>query len=284
MVIEDSSWWFLKTMSRKHRIKSGRTQKEVGDAIDRSEDTVRAWELGRADIPLVLVELYAKACGMDDESAGYMKMVATARKRGEPIEADTRFNALFIALAEGYCGFIYKFDALIIPGPLQIEEYHYEVLRVAEQANKAALDRGWAFKEERAEALSLRADKPTIHFLIHEAALLILRQFSERLYQQQMAHLRKWAKRPGLSIRVLRDPLLARRSNFSIYKPGDSELACPPFVYTEGIDSSWCIDDPSRIGSYDDLRKKLWKMAIRIEVYHDDDRRDRLAQEHPQRR
>jgi DNA-binding XRE family transcriptional regulator len=284
MVIEDSAWWFLKTMSRKHRIKSGRTQKEVGDAIYRSEDTIRAWELGRTDIPSVLVELYAKACGMDSESAQYMKKVAAARRKGEPIEADTRFNALFLALAEEHSGYIFKFDALIIPGPLQIKEYHYLVLRIAEQASDEALGRGWAFKEGRAEALSARSDKPTIHFLIHEAALLVLRKLSEELFQAQMAHLRSWARKPGVSIRVLTDPLLARRSNFDIYEPGNNPAACPAFVYTEGVDSSWCIDESDRIASYDDLRKKLWKMATRIEVYHDEDGRDRLAQEHSQRR
>ncbi|MEU5153829.1 Scr1 family TA system antitoxin-like transcriptional regulator [Glycomyces sp. NPDC021274] len=278
MVIEDSAWWFLKTMGRTHRIRSHRTQKEVGDAIPRSEDTVRAWELGRADIPVALAEGYGKACGMDDESAGYMKMVAAARKKGEPIEADAWFNALFIALAEGYCGFIFKFDALIIPGPLQTRAFHYTVMPMIEpSASKTRLDKGWAFKEERAEALQNRTDRPTIMFLIGEAALLQLRRISEQLYQEQMENLRKWARRPGASIRVLRVPVYARYGNFSIYKPGDSELACPSFVYTESVDSSWCIDDPSRIASYDDLRKKLWKMAIRIEVYHDDDRRDRLA-------
>lgn len=278
MVIEDSSWWFLKTMSRKHRIKSGRTQKEVGDAIDRSEDTVRAWELGRADIPLVLVELYAKACGMDDESAGYMKMVAAARKKGEPIQADTRFNALFISLAEQFSGFIFKFDALVVPGPLQLHGYHYDVVRLAEPyATAVWLDNGWEFKEARQRALEVRTDKPTIQFLIGESALFQLLQVSEELYQRQMTHLRLWAKKPGVSIRIFRGPVLAKRSNFEIYEPGDNNLACPPFVYTESVDSSWCIDDPSRIASYDDLRKKLWKMAIRIEVYQDENRRDRLA-------
>jgi transcriptional regulator with XRE-family HTH domain len=278
MVIEDSAWWFLKTMGRKHRIKSGRTQKEVGDAIDRSEDTIRAWELGRTDIPAVLVELYAKACGIDDESALYMKKVAAARRKGKPIEADARYNAMFIALAEGTCGFIFKFDALIVPGPLQTRSFHYTVMPMVEpNASKQRLDKGWLFKEDRAKDLADRTDKPTIMFLIGEAALLQLRRISEDLYQEQMSHLLKWARKPGVSIRILRTPIYARYGNFDIYKPGDNELSCPPFVYTESIDASWCSDDDSRIERYDVIRRKLWKMAIRIEVYQDDDRRDRLA-------
>jgi DNA-binding XRE family transcriptional regulator len=275
---EDSIWWFLKTMGRKHRIESGRTQKEVGDAIPRSEDTVRAWELGRADIPVALADTYGKACGMTDEEADYMKKVAASRKKGEPIEADKRFNALFIALAEEYCCEIFKFDALIISGPLQLQEYHYKVLRIAQpEASDAEVDKGWHFKEERARALQARTDKPTLHFLIGEAALFHLWQISEELYREQLDHLRQWAKRPGVSIRILRGPVYAREGNFSIYKPGDNDLACPPFVYTEGLHSSWCIDDLGRIAVYDEVRKKLWKRAIRIEVYHHDYRRDGLA-------
>jgi DNA-binding XRE family transcriptional regulator len=277
-IVEDSAWWFLKTMGRKHRRESGRTQKQVGDDIDRSEDTIRAWELGRADIPVALAALYGKACGMTDEEAYYMRKVAAARKKGKAIEADTRYNAMFIALAEEFCMSVFKFDALTIPGPLQIQEYHYKALRLAQpEASKKDVDDGWQFKEERIESLVRRTDKPILHFLIGEAALFHLRQISDELYQDQMARLRWWARKAGISVRILLGPVYARQSNFEIYAPGSNELACPEFVYTESLDSSWCIDESERIESYDGVRKRLWKRAIRIEVYQDDDRRDRLA-------
>lgn len=276
-IIEDSGWWFLKTLARKHRIANDITQREVGEAVYRSEDTIRAWELGRTDIPLNALDAFAKACGISDEIAGYMARVARARKKSEPIEADTRFNALFIALAEEFSGFIFKFDALIIPGPLQLRRYHYDVVRLAEPGTDEWVDNGWVFKEERAQVLEARTDKPTTQFLIGEAALMQLQQISEELHQQQIAHLRRWGRRAGVSIRILPGPVLAQRSSFNIFKPGESKLACPGFVYTEIADSSWCIDDHARIASYDDFRKKLWKMAIRIEDYHDDDWRDGLA-------
>ncbi|THV41210.1 Scr1 family TA system antitoxin-like transcriptional regulator [Glycomyces buryatensis] len=278
-IVEDSGWWFLKTMARKHRVASGRSQREVGEYVYRSEDTIRAWELGRTDIPLNALAVYAKACGISDEIAGYMRQVAEARKNPEKaIEADMRFNALFLALAEEYSCDIFKFDALIIPGPLQIGEYHDDVVRAIDpKATNKNLEDGWEFKLERAAALAARGDRPTIHFLIGEAALLMLRQVSKEIYRKQMAHLRRWAKKPGVSIRILRAPVSGRLANFDIYLSGKNQAACPPFVYTEIADSSWCIDDPTRIARYDEIRKMLWKMATRIEDYHDDDRRDRLA-------
>ncbi|WP_168801623.1 Scr1 family TA system antitoxin-like transcriptional regulator [Glycomyces buryatensis] len=278
MAFEDSGGWFLKTMVRKHRIASGATQQAIADELFYSPDTIRAWELGRATIPLKMLARYAKACGVNDEIIGYMVQVAIARREGKPVEADMRFNALFMSLAEEFFGSFFKFDATFIPGPLQLKEYHDLIVRPADpEASDDESKDGWVFKEARRIALEDRPDQPMMSFLIGEAALVHLRRFSEELYQKQMAYLRKWAKRPGVSIRILREPVPVRMSGFSIYQPEDMPRACPPFVYTEIADTSWCIDDPDRIARYDELRKRLWKMAIRIEVYRDDDRRDRMA-------
>jgi len=278
MVDQDTGRWFLRTMILKGRNATGMSQRIFGEEIFRSKDTILDWEKGRVDVPPGMIEAIASACGHSDEVRDYMKAVAKARRAGVPVEADTRFNALFLALLEEFAGFIFKFDAMMIPGPLQKREYHFRVVRPADPfALAESKDNGWPFKEERAEILEGRIDKPTMHFLIGETALLQLRQISEDLYQDQMAHLRKWAKRRGVSIRILREPVLARLSSFEIYMEGGNPLACPTLVYTEIPDSSYLINDLSRIASYDELRKKLWKMAIRIEVYQDDNGRVHLA-------
>ena len=278
MVVQDSGWWFLKTMIRKGRNAAGKSQRQIGDEIFRSKDTILDWEKGRVDIPASMVGDITEACELSDEIREYMKAVAKARRAGVPVEADMRFNALFLALLEEFAGFIFKFDALLIPGPLQLWRYHFEVVRRADpDAVAESNDSGWPFKEERAKVLEGRTDKPTMHFLIGETALLQLRRISEELYQDQMAHLRRWAKRRGVLIRILSEPVPARLSSFEIYKEDGSLLSCPPIAYTEIADSSYLINDLDRIASYDNLRKKLWKKAIRIEVYNDDDWRDRLA-------
>jgi transcriptional regulator with XRE-family HTH domain len=263
---------------RKGRNATGKSQREVGEEVFRSKDTILDWEKGKVDIPPALIGPLAEACELSDEIREYMKAVAKARRAGIPIEADMRFNALFLALLEEFAGFIFKYDALIIPGPLQLREYHFGVVRLADPfALDEPNDNGWVFKDERAKTLESRTDNPTMHFLIGEIALIQLRRISEELYRKQMAHLRCWARRRGVSIRILGVPVLARQSNFDIYLEGGSLAACPPIVYTEIADSSYLINDPARIASYDDLRKKLWKMATRIEDYHDDDGRDRMA-------
>ncbi|MFG3341687.1 Scr1 family TA system antitoxin-like transcriptional regulator [Glycomyces sp. NPDC048151] len=270
--------WFIQMMMRRGRLKLGLTQREIAERVHIATDTYRAYEAGRSCPTPASIKELAKACGISDEIADYMVQVAVARRKGHAIEAGTRFNALFIALAEAHYGFIFKFDSSMIPGPLQLQEYHYIVVRLAEPlATEQFIDGGWEFKDERQRAIEARTDRPTIQFLIGETALHQLREISENLYQDQIAHLRRWARRPGVFIRILRGPVPAQRSNFSIYTEGGSELAGPPIAYTETIDSSWVIDGSVRIAGYDDFRKALWKKAIRIEVYPDDDRRVRLA-------
>jgi transcriptional regulator with XRE-family HTH domain len=278
MATQDSGWWFLKTMVRKGRIKAGMSQREFGDEVDRSKETIHAWETGKTDISAHSIGNIARACGLSEEISEYMKAVARARKSGMPIEANARLNALFVALAEEYYGDVFKWDPHLVPGPLQSERYHFVVVPKTEPtASVERLGSGWTFKSERRETIRLRIDDPSFQFLIGEAAMIQLRRESAELEQEQLAYLREWAARPGVEIRILTEPVRSGEGMFEIYKPGGSKLAGPPFVYTEGHDSSWCIDDPDRIARYDDFRKTKWKLAIRIEDYGDDYRCDRMA-------
>ncbi|MDA1360487.1 Scr1 family TA system antitoxin-like transcriptional regulator [Glycomyces luteolus] len=269
--------WFNRMMLRKGRLAQGKTQRQVADEVLISTDSYRDYEAGRTGAPGKNIKALAEACGLSKEEANFMLIAALAHKSSAAVEADMRFNALYLALAEEYYGTFFKFDANLIPGPLQLQEYQYIVLRLAEGATEEQLDRGWLFKDGRAETIWNRLDRPTIQFLIGETALHQLREISAELYQAQMAYLRRWSRKPGVSIRIQRGPIPARLSSFDVYMQGESELSGPPFVYTEIADSSWLIDDPARIASYDGIRKNLWKKAIRIEVYNDDDWRDRLA-------
>jgi transcriptional regulator with XRE-family HTH domain len=278
MAKTESGIWFIQMMLRTGRQAKGKTQREIAEEVFMATDTYRDYEAGRSSPPAKNMKALAEACGHDEEKAKYMARAALGRKEGEALEAEMRFNALYIALAERYYGIFFKFDALMIPGLLQLQEYHYTVVRQAEPfGTDDFMDGGWDFKEERQLAVEARTDRPVMQFLIGETALLQLRMISEELYQDQMRHLRRWARKPGVSIRILRGPVPAHLSGFSTYLPGKSKLAGPQIAYSEIADSSWLIDDETRITGYDEIRKMLWKKAIRIEVYNDDDWRYRLA-------
>ncbi|WP_194201845.1 helix-turn-helix domain-containing protein [Glycomyces albidus] len=273
----ESGIWFNRMMLKTGRLATGKTQRQVAEEALLSKDTYRDYEAGRTSPPAKNIKALAKACGHSEEKAEYMVKAALGREGGQALEAEMRFNALYISLAERFYGFFFKFDALLVPGLLQLQEYHYTVARLAEPGTDEWVDRGWEFKDERQQAVEARTDRPTLQFLIGETALLQLRMISDELYQDQMQHLKRWARKPGVFIRVSRGPVPAHQSGFSLYLPAESHLAGPPIAYTEIADSSWLIDDPTRIAGYDELRKMLWKKAIRIEVYNDDDWRYRLA-------
>ncbi|MEU5870576.1 Scr1 family TA system antitoxin-like transcriptional regulator [Glycomyces sp. NPDC047369] len=279
MAKTESGAWFIRMMLRTGREKVGKTQEQIARICHISTDTYRAYEAGRSSPHARIMGSLADACGYDKEMAEYMVKAADARAENwEALEADRRFNALYISMAERFYGEIFKFDALMIPGPLQLQRYHYVVVRKSEPVGSDTwIDGGWVFKEERQEGIEARTDRPMMQCLIGETALIQLRAIDEELYQEQMAHLSRWAKKPGVLIRILPGPVPARISAFDIYKRGKSTLAGPSVAYTEIADSSWLIDDLTRIASYDGIRKILWKQAIRIEVYNDDDRRFRLA-------
>ncbi|THV33680.1 Scr1 family TA system antitoxin-like transcriptional regulator [Glycomyces buryatensis] len=271
MSADDLTALYKRLMLRKYRILAGLSQERLADQIFVHRDTVRFWENGRHNIPYGSISDIAEACGMDDELKRYMKLLTRNQKKDGPIETDLRLNALMVAMGEEYYGEIFKWDALIIPGPLQTERYHFEFVRLTEPgASDEDVAGGWVFKVTRRETLEERTDNFIAQFLIGEAALVLLRHLSEELYREQIAHLRACVEEFGWEIRVFPKPVRAREGNLNIFKIGESGLVGPNYVYLEHFDTSKCIEDPAVVQGYDDFRKSMWKMSNRIE----DDRYD----------
>ncbi len=269
----DMGRFFLRRMLRKARNSAGLSQRDLGDAIGRSDDTIRGWELGKTDVPHSCIDALAEATGMSSELRGYMKKVARARHKGEPIpiEADMRFNAMYLSLGEAHYGDIFKWDSVLIPGPLQTQGFHFSVVRKSELiSSDDYFEGGWRFKTERRRVLEDRQDQLKIQFLIGEAAFQLLKREPEEIQHEQLDFLDVCDRRPGWEIKVLTDPWASRQGNFEIYGEGSSSSAGPPFVYTEIHDSSWLIPNPSRIAKYDEFRQKRWPRAIRYEEYRND--------------
>lgn len=277
MTQEDMTSWFMRKMVRKYRTLSGKSQREVGEDIDRSANSVRDYESGKTSIPTMSLTDLADSIGMPDDVTAYMKKLGRARRRGEPIEADMRFNALYLSLGEQYAGEIFKWDSVFIPGPLQTEAYHFGPVRKAEPGTDEKVNSGWDFKSERREALRDRTDRPKVHYLIGEAAFFMLSKEPRELQIDQLDFLTACDRIPGWQIRVFTEPWDRGNSNFEIYKPGESPDAGPPFVYTEVYDSSWCIQEPRRVAGYDKWRRIRWPRSIRFKEYRDVFWRDRLA-------
>jgi len=270
--------WFKIKMLRTHRIRAGITQAVVAEHIDRSIDSYRVYEQGKTPIPYTCIDPFAEITGMRDDIRQYMKIIGKSRKRGQPLEADMRFNALLLSLGEQYHGEIFKWDSILFPGLLQTEGYHNGPVRKSEtNANDASMRSGWEFKTERRVTLRARTDRPKVHYLIGEPAFNMLAKEPRKLQIEQLDYLTACDRIPGWQIRVLTEPWESGQAKFDLYLPGKSLDAGPAFVYTEVFDSSWCIPDTSRIAKYDKWRRTRWPRSIRFKEYRDGFWRDRLA-------
>ncbi|MFB9658603.1 Scr1 family TA system antitoxin-like transcriptional regulator [Glycomyces mayteni] len=257
------------------------TQTDVANFLGKNYQTIAKMEQGRSCPSVGDCYALADLLELSDELRDYMIDIARNEAQSN-FRADQRFNAICLQYAEMYNGVICKWDPLYIPGIAQTRAYHFKFLRMAEGSTDQQLNRGWKFKLERLKALLARTDNPRVVILISETALLNLRFLPEADRIEQLKRLQYLDSLPNWEIRIVPAVHLEHGGAFDIYRAGEAEFGGPDFVYTEVLDDSWCIEEIPRIERYDERWKFLLGKSIALKE-HLDDRRDSLAEEHPQR-
>lgn len=273
--------WFKRKMMHKYRTMRGLTQQMVSDGVYKSKDTIRAYERGRSPIPASIINNLIDVLAIPPDVADYLKIIAPLKGDEPPIEADGRFNALYLSLCEQYMGEIFEWAPMLFPTLLQTKEY-YEgpACAVDPLTTDSRRESGWIYRWDREKALTGRKDNPTANFLIGEAAFFFLSKEPRALQIEQLDFLTAHAELPGWDIRVLPEPSINIMSTFSCYSPGEPKRfpdAGPKVVYTELLHSSWVFQDEDRIEVYDGWRHAKWPSASRFKEYRDAYWRDHLA-------
>ncbi|MEV3939056.1 Scr1 family TA system antitoxin-like transcriptional regulator [Glycomyces sp. NPDC049804] len=269
--------WFAGRVAWLGRSRGKYTQTDVANFLGKKYQAVANLEQGKLFPSVGDCYAIADLFNLDDELKEYL--IAIARNGAEQnYPTDRRFNALCLQMAERFYGVILKWEPLFVPGIGQTRAYQYNILREAEGTTDEQLNRGWSFKKERFDTLAARTDRPRVVLLISETALLNLRFLSAADRQEQIDHLLALDARPNWAVRIVSALHPNVGGSFEIYRPGKAEFGGPAFVYTEVWDNSWCIEEPARIGRYDDLWQILLGKSITLKE-HLDDRRDGLAQE-----
>ncbi|MBO3734095.1 Scr1 family TA system antitoxin-like transcriptional regulator [Glycomyces niveus] len=273
--------WLPGREIRERRLKRKLSQTDIGRLVSRTYQTAAKWERGeKCPDPNQMYRL-ADQLGMDAELKSYMMQIAE-NEHEQNFQADRRFNALCLSMAERSNGEIFKWETHLIPGIAQTRAYHFDFVKVASNGTDEQANRGWAFKKDRQEALLRRTDNPQVTLLIAAPALDSLCHLTKAARAEQIDRLGELDSRLNWQIRII-DSFFPEGANaFDIYKPGGADFGSPPFVYTEVWDVSWCIEEAERIARYDELWQILWGKSIPLREFLDD-RRDRLAQEQPQR-
>ncbi|WP_081687222.1 Scr1 family TA system antitoxin-like transcriptional regulator [Glycomyces tenuis] len=260
--------WYVTAELLAIRLEAGRSQRWLGDAIRKHENTISYWERGQRLPDVGNVAHICKKLGAEKERAEFLEHVTEQLHLGPGLVSDlNKRNIFIIEGGERTYGVITKWDPLLIPALLQTEAYHMKQL--AEPREGAALKiKHWKRKERRIAVFFGRNDFPRGKFLVPAFAIENLDRLTTDERSAQLQRLCEVAHLPNNEVRVVAEPHEALHA-FEIFQPDGRTGAGPAFVYVESIDQSRHIVEPEKLALYDQVLDVLWKGAIPIGRYLD---------------
>jgi transcriptional regulator with XRE-family HTH domain len=207
---------------------------------------------------------WARVCGASEKRIDFLSHVITQLDNGTIVSELSERNIFIVELAEATSGEIWKWEPWYVPGPLQIERYHTEMLPEKEPNPMQHYQR----KARRYLRLTGRRPAPMLHYLISGSALRMLDGWEWR--DRQIAKLLEADAHPNSEIRVLEGLHYGMEHSYEIYLPDDRSNAAPPFVYVETIDQSRHIEGIDKVELYHDRVREMWSSGTRIGRWLDD--------------
>ncbi|GAA2283754.1 hypothetical protein GCM10009853_042910 [Glycomyces scopariae] len=266
--------WNASTRFRDARLRRNVSQAGLSRELNVSPATIANWEKNRSKPHSSQVEKICDVLGIGKEIKAFLYRIAVDGG-SRNIELTPRENALCLALAELHYGSIWKWEPLVLPGITQIRAYQDQILKVVEELTEQRSRFGWTFKKERQAELKQRLTKYLMSIMIGDSAFYHLKDMEPADRRDQIGYLRECNAREGWEIRVM-SAASTLGGPFSVYVPGESPTAGPPFVYAQIHDLSWCIEELGRVRAYHERIKKNWTRATPLEEFLDAER-DRLA-------
>jgi transcriptional regulator with XRE-family HTH domain len=249
------------------------TQSELAAALGYATQTIANWENNRSRPHASHIEKICDVLGIEAEIKRFLhRIYLDGHSRN--IELTPRENALCLALAELHYGSLWKWEPTILPGIVQTREYN-KLLQWAEGISDKEAQVGLDFKEPRKKRLAARTTPYRMSVLSTDTALYHLSHMDSNERREQIDYLRECNARSGWELRIMALPCHLGASS-SIFVPGDSPTAGPPFMYAEIHGRSWCIEELDRVRSYHERVKKNWARATPLEEFLDAER-NRLA-------
>lgn len=150
------------------------------------------------------------------------------------------------------------FEQLLVPGLLQTEAYAREVNSVGRETDEAAIEQRVQARITRQEVLVSRKPAPLrLHAIISEAVLMV-EVGGPEVMQEQMRHILGLARRPNITVQVLRFAAgahLATGGGFSVLTFEKDE---PALGYVETLAGELFLESVPEIGrlmaAYDHLK------------------------------
>jgi transcriptional regulator with XRE-family HTH domain len=256
--------WFvpveLNTLKRESNLTSQQIAKKLGVNVR----TIGNYLSGETRPKAGMAAQYARVCGADEFRINFLSHVITQLDNGAIVSDLNERNIFIVELAEATSGEIWKWEPLYVPGPLQIERYHSEVLPEREPDVHVHYQR----KLRRYLTIAQRRPAPKVHYLVSGNALRFLDGWEWA--DKQFERLLEADARPDCEVRVLEGLHRGMDHSFEIYLPDGRAGAPPPFVYVEALDQSRHVEEPFKVELYHGRINQMWSPGARIGRWLDD--------------
>ncbi len=223
---------------RRLREAAGMTLEEAGRHVGSSGSRVQRVESG--DIKVrpgdVLELLRAYSIPLDSDLASELSNAARdLREAGwwQRLGLSSRY-ATFIAYEEEATELL-TYQPTLVPGLLQTEEYARAVASIGRETETEAIEERVRARMRRQEVLTRKRNPLRLNAILSEAVLMV-EVGGDAVLKQQLARIVDWAKRPNVTVQVLRFAAgahLADNGGFEILtfdRQGD-----PPLGYIETL-------------------------------------------------
>lgn len=187
---------------------SGKTQKQVAEALEWSVPKLRRIEQGASRIGRTDLEALLTLYGITDEAERRRLNAMRLMAKHQPIfEYDDILPRSYQAFVqyESHAARIQWYEPLVVPGLLQTPAYARALSMVTGpsrvRSNDHVITRRVDFRLARQRLLQ-RLDPPQMHFIIDEAAVH-RRVGGQSIFAEQLLHLRNMALMPHIVVQVV---------------------------------------------------------------------------------
>ncbi|GAB3501688.1 helix-turn-helix domain-containing protein [Amycolatopsis cihanbeyliensis] len=253
----------LATELRRLREAADMTIDEVGEKLECSASKISRIETGHVGVTprdvRDMLELYGVS---GDDREALVQLAREARKQGWWHAYKEVFNGTFVGL-EADASSLQTFQALLVPGLLQTEQYAREVIRAMRpDTGESDIQRRVAARMARQDLLT--DSNPPEYWAVIDEAVLHRAVGSREVMARQLHRLVEVARMPHVTLQVLP---FAAGAHAGMEGPfvilGYPEHADPDVVYLESTGSGFFLELPPEVRHYSLMFDHLRAAALK---------------------
>jgi transcriptional regulator with XRE-family HTH domain len=256
----------LRVELRKARDAAGLRQSDVAQAMEWSPSKLIRIEKGDVGVSTNDLRALLSHYGVDDEKTVKELLELARSSRGSSFY-DQYTDLLKLGFKEylayeAAASVIRQYDPVLVPGPLQTEEYARGLFAGEGGFDPERADRAWALRQHRQEVLDNRESPPERLYVLDEGALR-RHVGGAQVMRRQLEQIKEFAVQSHFDIRILpfaRGAHPGLMGNFILLEFADPNL--DDLVHLEHVNQITVRDDSELIAQYSDRFGQLQRLAL----------------------